>query len=55
METIDYYNQYADEFAQATVHVDMGTLYQPFLITYSRGNFSISNYNHYYSKFLLIP
>lgn len=31
MKTIDYYNQYADEFAQATLNVDMETLYQPFL------------------------
>ena len=31
MKTIDYYNQYADEFAQATLYVDMESLYQPFL------------------------
>jgi hypothetical protein len=31
MKTIDYYNQYAEEFSQATLHVDMETLYQPFL------------------------
>lgn len=31
METIDYYNQYADEFTQATLNVDMESLYQPFL------------------------
>ena len=31
MKTIDYYNQYADEFTQATLHVDMESLYQPFL------------------------
>lgn len=31
MKTIDYYNLYADEFTQATLHVDMETLYQPFL------------------------
>ena len=31
MKTIDYYNQYADEFAQATLNVDMESLYQPFL------------------------
>lgn len=31
MRTIDYYNQYADEFTQATLHVDMESLYQPFL------------------------
>ncbi|MEN3977666.1 class I SAM-dependent methyltransferase [Acinetobacter sp. CWB-B33] len=32
MKTIDYYNQHADEFAQATLNVDMERLYQPFLI-----------------------
>lgn len=31
MKTIDYYNQYADDFAEATLHVDMESLYQPFL------------------------
>lgn len=31
MKTIDYYNQYADEFAQVTLYVDMESLYQPFL------------------------
>ena len=31
MKTIDYYNQYADEFAQTTLDVDMDSLYQPFL------------------------
>ena len=31
MKTIDYYNQYADEFTQATLNVDMESLYQPFL------------------------
>lgn len=31
MKTIDYYNQYADEFAQATLQVDRESLYQPFL------------------------
>lgn len=31
MKTIDYYNQYADEFAQATLNIDMESLYQPFL------------------------
>lgn len=31
MKTIDYYNLYADEFTQATLHVNMETLYQPFL------------------------
>lgn len=29
---IDYYNQYADEFTKATLHVDMESLYQPFLV-----------------------
>lgn len=31
MKTIDYYNQYAEEFSQATLLIDMETLYQPFL------------------------
>lgn len=31
MKTIDYYNQYAEEFSQATLHLDMETLYHPFL------------------------
>lgn len=31
MKTIDYYNQYADEFTQATLNVDMESLYQLFL------------------------
>ena len=31
MKTRDYYNQYADEFTQATLNVDMESLYQPFL------------------------
>lgn len=31
MKTIDYYNQYADQFLQATLYVDMESLYQPFL------------------------
>lgn len=31
MKTIDYYNQYADQFSQATLYVDMESLYQPFL------------------------
>ncbi len=31
MKTIDYYNQYADQFVQATLYVDMESLYQPFL------------------------
>ncbi|MFP1255173.1 class I SAM-dependent methyltransferase [Acinetobacter baumannii] len=31
MKTIDYYNQYANEFTQATLNVDMESLYQPFL------------------------
>lgn len=30
MKTIDYYNKFADEFTQATLHVDMERLYQPF-------------------------
>jgi len=37
MKTIDYYNQYADEFAQATLHVNMDSLYQPFLAEVSEG------------------
>ncbi|MFV5516073.1 MULTISPECIES: bifunctional 2-polyprenyl-6-hydroxyphenol methylase/3-demethylubiquinol 3-O-methyltransferase UbiG [unclassified Acinetobacter] len=32
MKTIDYYNNFADDFAEATLHVDMERLYQPFLI-----------------------
>lgn len=32
MKTIDYYNQYAEEFSQATLHVDMETLYQSILV-----------------------
>lgn len=32
MKTIDYYNNFAGEFAQATLHVDMDSLYQPFLV-----------------------
>lgn len=32
MRTIDYYNQYADEFTQATFHVYMESLYQLFLV-----------------------
>ncbi|UIZ56657.1 class I SAM-dependent methyltransferase [Acinetobacter sp. SCLZS86] len=32
MKTIDYYNKFADDFAEATLHVDMASLYQPFLI-----------------------
>ena len=31
MQTIDYYNRYADAFIQATSSVDMESLYQPFL------------------------
>jgi ubiquinone/menaquinone biosynthesis C-methylase UbiE len=31
MKTIDYYNNFADAFAEATLHVDMASLYQPFL------------------------
>ena len=37
MMTKDYYNQYADEFTQATLHVDMESLYQPFLAELSEG------------------
>ena len=37
MKTIDYYNQYADEFTQATLHVDMESLYQPFLAELPQG------------------
>lgn len=31
MKTIDYYNNFADDFAEATLHVDMASIYQPFL------------------------
>lgn len=31
MKTIDYYNNFADDFAEGTLHVDMASLYQPFL------------------------
>lgn len=31
MKTIDYYNKYAEEFTSSTLHVDMESLYQPFL------------------------
>lgn len=31
MKTIDYYNNHAEEFANSTLHVDMESLYQPFL------------------------
>ena len=31
MKTIDYYNKFAADFAEATLHVDMDSLYQPFL------------------------
>lgn len=37
MRTIDYYNHYADEFTQATFHVDMESLYQIFLAELSEG------------------
>lgn len=37
MTTIDYYNKYADEFTQATLNVDMESLYQPFLSVLQRG------------------
>ena len=32
MRTVDYYNQYIDEFTQATLHLDMESLYQLFLV-----------------------
>ena len=32
MKTIDYYNNFADDFAEATWHVDMASLYKLFLI-----------------------
>ncbi|MDO7213230.1 class I SAM-dependent DNA methyltransferase [Acinetobacter nosocomialis] len=31
METIDYYNNFADDFIDATLNLDMESLYQPFL------------------------
>ena len=31
MKTIDYYNSQTNQFIQSTLHVDMETLYQPFL------------------------
>lgn len=31
MKTIDYYNHHAEEFANSTLHVEMESLYQPFL------------------------
>ncbi|MDQ9019571.1 class I SAM-dependent methyltransferase [Acinetobacter sichuanensis] len=31
MKTIDYYNKYAEEFTQATLNVNMESLYRPFL------------------------
>lgn len=31
MKTIDYYNNHAEEFANSTLHIDMESLYQPFL------------------------
>ncbi|MGB9190958.1 class I SAM-dependent methyltransferase [Acinetobacter sp.] len=37
MKTIDYYNQYADQFLQATLYVDMESLYQPFLSVLPEG------------------
>lgn len=37
METIDYYNQYADQFSQATLNVEMDSLYQPFLSVLPKG------------------
>ena len=41
MKTIDYYNQYADEFTQSTLHVDMESLYQPFLAELPEGACSL--------------
>ena len=37
MKTIDYYNQYADEFIASTFEVDMESLYQPFLAELPEG------------------
>ena len=37
MKTIDYYNQYADEFIASTFEVDMESLYQPFLVELQEG------------------
>lgn len=31
MKILSDYNQYAEEFTQVTLHVDMESLYQPFL------------------------
>lgn len=31
METIDYYNNFADDFIDATLNLDMESLYQPFI------------------------
>lgn len=31
MKTIDYYNHHAEEFTHSTIHVEMDSLYQPFL------------------------
>ena len=39
MNTIDYYNQYADDFTEATLNVDMESLYQPFLSELPEGAF----------------
>ena len=37
MKTIDYYNHHAEEFANSTLHVDMESLYQPFLAELQEG------------------
>ena len=37
MKTMDYYNQYADEFTVSTFKVDMESLYQPFLAELQEG------------------
>lgn len=37
MRTVDYYNQYIDEFTQATLHLDMESLYQSFLAKLPEG------------------
>lgn len=31
MDTLDYYDRYADQFVQSTLDVDMESLYHPFL------------------------
>lgn len=37
MNTINYYNQHAEQFAESTFNVDMESLYQPFLAHLSVG------------------